>query len=119
MGLSQQLLKLQLPFLGNFQTQLRSDSNFIFRIVFICFLDASIFFFDIQQLFIRQEAQVLQEHQWLFFLLLSALKYIYLVKFSFQVHRSKLKNFQTHNRNHPKKLLFGNLHLLQFPQYFL
>ena len=66
-GLSQQLLKLQLPFPGNLQTQLPSDSNFIFPIAFTCFLDASISFFDIQQLFIWLEAQVLQEHQWLFF----------------------------------------------------
>ena len=51
-GLSQQLLKLQLPFPGNLQTQLRSDSNFIFPIAFTCFLDASISFFDIHQLFI-------------------------------------------------------------------
>ena len=64
--LNQQMLKPQLLFPENFQTQLRSDSNFIFPIVFICFLDASISFLDIQQLFFRQEAQVLQEHQWVF-----------------------------------------------------
>ena len=39
-GLNQQFLKLQSPFPGNFQTQLRFGSN-LFRIVLICFLDAS------------------------------------------------------------------------------
>ena len=64
------------------------------------------------------KAQVLQEHQWVFSCYLVPWN-IYLVNFSFQVHRSKLKNFQTHNRNHPNELLFENSHLLQFSQYFL
>lgn len=62
-GLSQQLLKLQLPFPGKFQTQLRFDSSWLFLIVLICFLDVSITCFDIQQMFFEQEAKVLQEHQ--------------------------------------------------------
>ena len=40
-GLNQQFLKLQSPFPGNFRTQLRFGSNLFFRIVLICFLDAS------------------------------------------------------------------------------
>ena len=42
------LLKLQLTFPGNCQTQLRFDSILLFCIVLIYFLDASITFFDIQ-----------------------------------------------------------------------
>ena len=62
-GLSEQLLRLQLPIPGNFQTLLRFDSNWLFLIVLICFLYASATFFDIHQLFSRQEARVLQEYQ--------------------------------------------------------
>ena len=75
--LNQQMLKPQLLFPENFQTQLRSDSNFIFPIVFICFLDASISFLDIQQLFFRQEEVEVARASVGFFLLLSALKYIF------------------------------------------
>ena len=108
-GLTQQLLKLQ--FSNTITPEL--NSNLLFLIVLICFLYVSITFFDIHHLFSRQEA-VLQEHQWL----LSCYSepwYLYLVNFSFQAHRSKLKNFQTHKRGHS---LFGNSHLLQFLQYF-
>ena len=116
-GLSQQLLKLQLPFPGNFQTQLRFDSNLLFRNTLICFLDTSITCFDIQQLFFRKKAQVLQEHQWLSSCYLEPW-YLYLVNFSFQAHINKINNFQTHKQDHPNKLLFGNSRLLHFLQYF-
>ena len=62
-GLSEQLLSLQLPIPGNFLTLLRLVSNWLFLIVLMCFLYASITFFDIHQLLFRQEPQVLQEYQ--------------------------------------------------------
>ena len=52
--LSQQLLKFQLSFSRNFQTRLLFDFSLLFRIVLICFLDASMTFFDIQQRTVEQ-----------------------------------------------------------------
>ena len=46
-------------------------------------------------------------------------RFLFLLFFNFFAHRSNLKNFQTYDRNHPNKLLFGNSHLLQFSLYFL
>ena len=49
-GLREQLLKHQLTFPGNFETQLCFGSNLPLFIVLVSFVDASIVFIDIQQL---------------------------------------------------------------------
>ena len=113
-GLSQQLLKLQLPFSGNCQKQLRLDSNLLFHIVLICSLNNFLWY---SAFVLSSGSSSVARVSLTFFLPLSS-SYLYLVKFSFQAYRIKLRDFQIHKRYHANKLLFSNSHLLQFTQYF-
>ena len=115
-GLSQQLLKLQLPW--KFSNTITLRFQFALSYFFVMFSwYFNNFLWHSATVLLTGSSSVAKESVTFFCLLRTGI-YLYLVNFYFQAHRSKLKNFQTHKRDHSNKLLFVNSHFLHFLQYF-